>query len=156
MEKMNQSPPHPRSRVRSHLLQAAQVGFCCHCCYSVAQSCPTLCNPMDSSTPGFPVLHHVPDFAQVHVHLVGDAIQSSHPLSPSIFPSIRVFSNETAVRLKWPKYRSFSWMRSALVLNFINPHIVYLPSIPYLYSHQHENTPPTPITYIYPGVAPQD
>ena len=83
MEKMNQCPPHPRSRVRSHLLQATQVGFCCRCCCSVAQSCPTLCNPMDSSTPGFPVLHHLPDFAQVHVYWVGDAIQPSHPLSPS-------------------------------------------------------------------------
>ena len=51
---------------------------------SVAQSCPTLCTPMDCSMPGFPVLHHLPKIAQTHVHWVSDAIQPSHPiLSPS-------------------------------------------------------------------------
>ena len=54
------------------------------CCCSVAWSCLTLCDPMDCSTPGFPVLHHLPGLAQTHVHRVGDAIQLSHPLlSPS-------------------------------------------------------------------------
>ena len=48
---------------------------------SVAQSCPTLCNPMDWSTPGFPVHHQLPELTQTHVHQVGDAIQPSHPLS---------------------------------------------------------------------------
>ena len=48
---------------------------------SVAQSCPTLCDPMNRSTPGLPVHHQVPEFTQTHVHLVGDAIQPSHPLS---------------------------------------------------------------------------
>ena len=48
---------------------------------SVAQSCPTLCNPMNRSTPGLPVHHHLPEFTQAHVHQVGDAIQPSHPLS---------------------------------------------------------------------------
>ena len=48
---------------------------------SVAQSCPTLCNPMNLSTPGLPVHHHLPEFIQTHVHLVSDAIQPSHPLS---------------------------------------------------------------------------
>ena len=55
---------------------------------SVAQSCPTLCDPMDCSTPGFPVHHQLPELAQTHVHCVGDAIQPSHPLSspsPSAF-----------------------------------------------------------------------
>ena len=51
-------------------------------CSSVAQSCPTLCNPMDCSTPGFPVPHHLPELAQTPVHWVGDAIQPSRPLSP--------------------------------------------------------------------------
>ena len=65
---------------------------------SVTQSCPTLCDPMDYSTPGLPVHHQLPEFTQTLVHRVGDAIQPSHPLSslllpPSIFPSIRVFSN---------------------------------------------------------------
>ena len=51
--------------------------------YSVAQSCLTLCDPMDCSTPGLPVPHHLLEFAQVHVHCIGDAIQPSHPLTPS-------------------------------------------------------------------------
>ena len=57
--------------------------FAPRCCCLVAQSCPTLCYPMDCSTPGFPVLHHLPEFAQTHVHWVRDAIQLSQPLSPS-------------------------------------------------------------------------
>ena len=61
-------------------------------CHSL--SCLTLCNPTDCSTPGFPVLHGLPEFAQTHVHWVDDAIQPCCPL-PSIFPSIRVFSNTT-------------------------------------------------------------
>ena len=78
---------------------------------SVAQLCPTLCDPMDCSTSGFPVHHHLLELAQTHVHQVGDAIQPSHPLSsllPSIFPSIRVFSNESAFHIRWPNYGSFS------------------------------------------------
>ena len=54
----------------------------CLCCCSVAQSCPTLCDPMNCSTPGFPVLHHLPEFAQTRVHWVSDAIQPLYPLSP--------------------------------------------------------------------------
>ena len=55
------------------------------CCCSVAQSCPTLCHPMDCSMPGVPVLHHLPEPAQTHVHWVGDAIQPYRPLpSPSL------------------------------------------------------------------------
>ena len=53
------------------------------CCSSVAQSCPTLWDPMDCSMPDFPVLHHLPEFAQVHVYCISDAIQPSHPLMPS-------------------------------------------------------------------------
>ena len=56
--------------------------FFLSCCCSFAQSCPTLCDPMDCSTPGFPVLNSLPEFAQTHVHWVSDAIQPSHPLSP--------------------------------------------------------------------------
>ena len=59
------------------------------CCCSAAQSYPTLCEPMDCSTPGFPVLHHLPDFSWTHVHRVGAAIQPSHPLS---FPSPSAFN----------------------------------------------------------------
>ena len=66
---------------------------------------------MDCSIPGFPVPHHPPKFAQVHVHWISDAIQPYHPLLclPSIFPSIRVFSNELAVHIRWPKYWNFSF-----------------------------------------------
>ena len=68
---------------------------------------------MDCSTPGFPVHHQLPEFAQNHVHQVGDAIQPSHPLSfpsPSAFnPSIRVFSNESVLHIRWPKYWSFNF-----------------------------------------------
>jgi len=69
---------------------------------------------MDCSTPGFPVLHQLPELSQIHVHEVGDAIQPSHPLSspsllPSVFPSIRVFSNELVLLFRWPKYWSFSF-----------------------------------------------
>ena len=79
---------------------------------SVTQSCPTLCNPMDCSTPGLPVQHQLPELAQTHVHWVGDAIQPSHCrpllLLPSILPNIRVFSNESVLRIRWPTYWSFS------------------------------------------------
>ena len=81
---------------------------------SVCQSCPALCDRMDCSTPGLPVHHQLPELTQTHVHRVGDAIQFSHPLSslllpPSVFPSIRVFSNESVLRIRWPKCWSFSF-----------------------------------------------
>ena len=84
------------------------------CCCSVAQSCLTLCNPMDYSISDFPVLHHLLEFAQTHGSWVGDAIQTSHPLSPplvlpSILPSIRVFSNELTLYIRWQKYWHFSF-----------------------------------------------
>ena len=80
----------------------------------VTQSCPTLCDPMNCSTPGLPVHHQLPEFTQTHIHRVSDAIQPSHPLSspsPSapIPPSIIVFSNESTLRRRWPKYWSFSF-----------------------------------------------
>ena len=58
------------------------------CCYSVAQSCLILCDPMDRNTPGFPVLHHCQEFAQTYVHWVGDAIPPSHPLLPPSPPAL--------------------------------------------------------------------
>ena len=70
--------------------------------------------PIKDSMPGLPVHHQLPKSIQTHVHWVSDAIQPSHPLSsplllPSIFPRIRVFSNESALRTRWPKYWSFSF-----------------------------------------------
>ena len=81
--------------------------------YSVSQ-CPTLWDPMDCSMPGFLVHHQLLEVTQTHVHLVDDAIQLSHPLSsllflPSIFPSIKVFSIESVLHIRWPKYWSFSF-----------------------------------------------
>ena len=81
---------------------------------SVTRSCPTLGNPMNHSTPGLPVHHQIPEFTQTHVHWVSDAIQPFHPLCPfllppSIFPSIRVFSNESVLCIRWPKYWNFSF-----------------------------------------------
>ena len=72
-----------------------------------------LCDPMNCSTLGLPVDHQLPESTQTHVHWVGDAIQRSHPLSPLlllplIFPSIRIFSNESALHIRWPKYWHFS------------------------------------------------
>ena len=70
--------------------------------------------PRESSMPGLPVHHQLPEFTQTHVHRVGDAIQPSHPLSspspPAPSPSsIRVFSNESTLHMRWPKYWSFSF-----------------------------------------------
>ena len=79
---------------------------------SVAQSCPTLCDPMNCSTPGFLVHHPLPEFTQTRVHWVSDGLQPSHPLSsplllPSVFP--RVFSYQSFVCIRWPKFWSFSF-----------------------------------------------
>ena len=81
---------------------------------SVAQLCPTLCDPMNHSTPGLPVHHQLPEFTQTHVHQVGDAIQPSHPLLSLLLllpipPSIRVFSNESTLHMRWSNYWSFSF-----------------------------------------------
>ena len=84
-----------------------------YCCCSVTQSCLTLCDPM----PGFPVLHYLPEFACTHVYWVSDAIYNHlilcHPLLlHKIIPSTRVFSDELALHIRWPKYWSFSFSTS--------------------------------------------
>ena len=80
---------------------------------SFAQSCPTVCKPRDCSMPGLPVHHQLPGLAQTHVHQVHDTIQPSilgcPLLLPPIPPSIRVFSNESTLCMRWPKYSSFSF-----------------------------------------------
>ena len=79
---------------------------------SVAQSCPTLCDPMNCSTPGLSVHHQLPDFTQTHVHWVGDAIQPSHPLSPPTPPAFSLSQHQGLFQWFgswWPKYRSFSF-----------------------------------------------
>ena len=81
---------------------------------SVIQSCLTLWDPIDWSKPGFPVHHQLPELAQIHILGVSDPIQPSHPLSspsppPSVFPCIRVFSNESVLCIRWPKYWNVSF-----------------------------------------------
>ena len=82
----------------------------------ITQSCPTLCDPMNCSTPGLPVHHQLPEFTQTYVHRVGEAIQPSHPLSspspsapnPSQHQSL-FHGNESTLHMRWPKYWSFSF-----------------------------------------------
>ena len=81
---------------------------------SVAQLCPTLCDPMNRSTPGLPVHHQLLEFTQTHVQQV--SMPSNHLilccpllLLPSNFPNVRVFSNESVLHIRWPKYWSFSF-----------------------------------------------
>ena len=81
---------------------------------SVTQSCLTFCNPMNCSTPGLPVHHQLPKFTQTQVHWVSDAIQHLILCRPLLFlppipASIRVFSSESALLTRWPKYWSFSF-----------------------------------------------
>ena len=95
---------------------------------SVAQSCLTLCDPMNCKMPGHPVHHQLPESTQTHVHWVGDAIPLSHHLLPSSLPAlnlfqIRVFTSESALRIKWPEYWSFSFN--------ISPSIEYSGLIPF-------------------------
>ena len=83
--------------------------------YSVSKSGLTIYDSMDCSTPSFPDHHYLLEFPKSHVRWVGDTIQPSHPLSPPllllplIFPSIRVFSNESTLRIRWPKYWRLNW-----------------------------------------------
>ena len=81
---------------------------------SVTQSGPTLCEPMNCSTPGLLVHHQLLEFTQTHLHWVGDAIQPSHPLSSPFPPAPnpfqhQSFSNESTLPMRWPKYWSFSF-----------------------------------------------
>ena len=106
---------HPTGKIRSAVIDQKAGNARCCCCL-VIKSCWTICDPMDCYTPGFLVPHHPPEFAQVRVHWIGEAIQPSHPLLPSfpftLFPSTRVFSNESAVHIRWPEYWSFSFNNS--------------------------------------------
>ena len=111
----------PRSCSWEMVKKRVLLNYC-----SVTKSCPTLCDPMDCSTPGFPALHHLPEFAQPDVHWVSDAIQSSHPLSPplmlpSIFPSIKVFSNESTLCIRYLKWLDLNFLSTVLCCLF--PHL---------------------------------
>ena len=94
------------------------------CCCTVAKPCPTLCDPMDCNIPGFPVLHHLLDFAQIHVNWVSDAIKLSHPLSSPFPPVFNLFQNQDlsqwAGSLYWVAkvldHQSCQWILRADVL----------------------------------------
>ena len=95
-----------------------QCCFWAHSQFSSVQSCPTLCNPMDCSTPGLPVHHQLPEFTQNHVHWIGDAIQPSHALLSPSRPTFNLsqhqgFSSESIPCFRWPKYWSFSFSISS-------------------------------------------
>ena len=99
---VNTKAPDPLAKERNMLFS------------SVTQSCLTLCDPMDYSMPGLPVHHQLLEFTQTHA--IKPMMSSNHLifccpllLLPSIFPSIRVFSNESVLRIRWPKYWSFSF-----------------------------------------------
>ena len=79
---------------------------------SVTQSCPTLCDPVNCSMPSLPVHHQLPEFAQIHVHWVGDAIQPSHPLLPSSPPALSLSQH---LQIRWPKHWSFSFSISPFI-----------------------------------------
>jgi len=84
------------------------------CCCSITQSCPPLCNPVNCSTSGFPVLHLLPELAQTYVCLVSDAIQPSYPLSSPSPPAFNLSQHqdlfhESVLHYRWPKYWSFSF-----------------------------------------------
>ena len=98
-----------------YFLWLVQCGCCC--CCSATQSCPTLCDRMDCSTPGFPVHHQLLELLKLMSFesvMPSNCLILCHPLLllPSIFPRIRVFSNESALGIRWPKYWSFSFSNS--------------------------------------------
>ena len=106
--------------VKEHLVRILSKCTCVHLhrgslqLCSVTQSCLTLCDFMDCSTPGLPVHHQLPELAQTHVNWVGDAIQPSHPLLFPSFPTFnhsqhREFSNKSVLHIRCPKYWSFGF-----------------------------------------------
>ena len=114
----NQDPKKSLGNKDPALERSSQVT---RCCCSIAKSCLTLCDLMDYSTPGSSVLHDPLQFAQIYIHRVSDAIQPSHAplpplLLPPIFPSIKVFSDELVLHIRWPnigasaQQQSFQWI----------------------------------------------
>ena len=98
---------------QTHALLVGVLKWHYCCCHSGTKLCPTLRDPINYSIPGFPVLHHLSEFSQVHVHWVGDAIQPSQPLLPSSPSAFNLsqhqgLSNESVLHIRWPKYWSFS------------------------------------------------
>ena len=87
-------PFEPPGKPKGRLHNYKKVTSASQSVSSVAQSCLTLCNPMDCSTPGFPVHHQLPELAQTHAHGVDDAIQPSHPLPPPSSPAFNLYQHQ--------------------------------------------------------------
>ena len=109
---VNQHPGHFSPGVRAYLHNLFLVNISQFS--SAAQSCSTLCNPMNRSMPGLPVHHQLPEFTQTHVHrgvMPSNHLILCYPLLllPPIPSSISVFSNESTLRMRWPKYWSFNF-----------------------------------------------
>ena len=107
------TPVHPGSLSPHSFIYPFIHTMCSVQFSSVAQLCPTLCDPMDCSMPGLPVHHQLLEFTQTHVHWVGDAIQPSHPLSSPSSPAFNLsqhqgLSNGSALCVRWPKCFSFN------------------------------------------------
>ena len=103
---------HPRST--SFKPQVICLYMLIYCCFSVTQSCPTLCDPMNRSTPGLAVLHYLMEFTQTHVHPVSDAIQPPHPLLPASPLALNLSQHQGLLQwvgsfIRWPKYSSFTF-----------------------------------------------
>ena len=116
-----ENPINSMKRQKGMTLKISQVSRCPICYWPVVQLLSRfwLCNPKDCSTPGFPVLHYLLELIQTHVHLSvvpSNHVILCHPLLllPSIFPSIRVFSKELVLHIRWPKYWSLA---SVLLMN---------------------------------------
>ena len=97
----------------------------------IIRSCPTFRSPMNCSRPDFPILHHLLKLVQTHVHWVSDAIQPSHPLSPPsplvLLPSIRVFPNQLALCVRWPKTPPWTvWKGKEITNILIHQNLNYL------------------------------
>ena len=106
---------HLKAFIVNYIVPASLVGKDTFCSVQFSHSVVSdSLRPMNCSTPGLPVYYQRPEFIQTHVHRVCDAIQPSYPWSsllllPPIPPSIKVFSNESTLRMMWPKYWSFSF-----------------------------------------------
>ena len=127
-------PPLPSPLPPSFLPSSVHVHMhvCMYQFSSVSQMCPTLCDPMDCSMPGFPVHHQLPEFTQTHVHWAGDAIQPSHPLSspspPAVNPSQHQGLFQWLSSLHWVaevlelqlQHQSFQWIfRTDFLLDWL-------------------------------------
>ena len=116
----------------SHIYHKTSMIYSC-CCYSVAKSWPTLCDPMNRSLLGFPVLHHLPEFVQTYAHWVSDTIQPSHSLMYSKM-SILTYFTWDLVSLDYPESIGHNNTLTCLLTIFskISSHIIGLPACKYL------------------------